>query len=89
MVIMADSGGYQPYMTSESALLNCDWNNRLSQTDGWHTQKDQNAGVSGYVYANGMPTPTRHGAFVNVMACCHRREHASLDDRQPHHSGCD
>lgn len=75
MVIMADSGGYQPYMTSESALLSCDWNNRLSQTDGWHTQKDQNAGVSGYVYANGMPTPTRHGAFVNVPAAIAENMH--------------
>lgn len=36
---------------------------------------DQNAGVSGYVYANGMPTPTRHGAFVNVPAAIAENMH--------------
>lgn len=75
MVIMADSGGYQPYMTSESALAACDWNNRLSQTDGWNTQKASGPGVSGYVYDDGMPTPTRHGAFVNVPAAVAENMH--------------
>ncbi|GGI14571.1 arabinosidase [Galliscardovia ingluviei] len=68
MVIMADSSGYQPYMTSESDIASHNWNNRLSLTEGWHTQKVAGPGVTGYVFDNGMPTPKRHGAFVNVPA---------------------
>lgn len=75
MVIMADSSGYQPYMTSESQLASHDWTNRLSLTEGWHTQKASGPGVTGYVYDDGMPTPTRHGAFVNVPAAVAENMH--------------
>lgn len=75
MIIMADSGGYQPYMTSESQLASHDWTNRLSLTEGWHAQKASGPGVTGYVYDDGMPTPTRHGAFVNVPAAVAENMH--------------
>lgn len=68
MVIMADSGGYQPYMTSEHQLAADNWDNKLSLSNGWHTQKKAGPGVTGYVYDTGMPTPKRHGAFVSVPA---------------------
>lgn len=66
MVIMADSGGYQPFMTSESALAGASWSNRLSQTPGWSVKKTAGPSVTGRVNDDGMPYPERHGAFVNV-----------------------
>lgn len=66
MLIMADEWGYQPYMTSETAISATNWLNRLSQTEGWHTRKASGPNVSGAVFDKGMPTPKRHGAFVNV-----------------------
>lgn len=76
MVIMADSSGYQPFMTSASALSATNWSARLSATDGWKTQKDVAPGVTGYVFDKGMPVPKRHGAFVNVSAAVLKAMHA-------------
>nr|WP_236024566.1 Ig-like domain-containing protein [Bifidobacterium pluvialisilvae] len=75
MIIMADSGGYKPYMTSESALAASGWTNRLSQTNGWATEKQWGPGVTGKVTPTNMPTPTRHGAFVNVSAAIAENMH--------------
>ncbi|WP_206222198.1 immunoglobulin-like domain-containing protein [Schaalia sp. ZJ1691] len=75
MIIMADSGGYQPFMTSESALAKASWTNRLSQTEGWGRIKDSGPGVTGRVKTTGMPTPERHGAFVNVPAAVAQNMH--------------
>ncbi|KFI95748.1 Ig-like domain-containing protein [Bifidobacterium stellenboschense] len=75
MIIMADSGGYKPYMTSESAIAASSWTNRLSQTDGWNTEKQWGPGVTGKVTPTNMPTPTRHGAFVNVSAAIAENMH--------------
>lgn len=66
MVVMADSSGYQPFMTSASAISASNWNNRLSKTDGWNTKKPAGPNVTGRVNNDGMPVPTRHGAFVAV-----------------------
>lgn len=66
MVVMADSGGYQPFMTSESAIVSSNWSNRLSQSAGWTSTKPAGPNVTGRVDNTGMPTPTRHGAFVSV-----------------------
>ena len=80
MIIMADSGGYKPYMTSESALTNSSWTSRLSQTEGWHTEKQWGPGVTGKVTPTNMPTPTRHGAFVNVSAAIASNMHRWTTD---------
>ena len=87
MVIMADSGGYQPFMTSKTDLSRTDWSHRLSQTPGWFTQKKPGKGVTGYVTDDGMPTPKRHGAFVavprNVLEAMHRYTTASPSHLEP------
>ena len=87
MVIMADSGGYQPFMTSKTDLSKTDWSHRLSQTPGWFTQKKPGKGVTGYVTDDGMPTPKRHGAFVavprNVLEAMHRYTTASPSHLEP------
>ncbi|WP_318644532.1 MULTISPECIES: Ig-like domain-containing protein [Bifidobacterium] len=75
MIIMADSGGYKPFMASESALAASGWTNRLSQTNGWYTEKQWGPGVTGKVTPTNMPTPTRHGAFVNVSAAVAENMH--------------
>ena len=75
MIIMADSGGYKPYMTSESAIAASSWTNRLSSTDGWGTEKQWGPNVTGKVTPTNMPTPTRHGAFVNVSAAIAENMH--------------
>ena len=75
MIIMADSGGYKPYMTSESAIAASSWTNRLSSTDGWSTEKRWGPNVTGKVTPTNMPTPTRHGAFVNVSAAIAENMH--------------
>ena len=80
VIIMADSGGYKPYMTSESALAASSWTNRLSQTEGWHTEKQWGPGVTGKVTPTNMPTPTRHGAFVNVSAAIAKNMHEWTTD---------
>ena len=66
MVIMSDSGGYQPFMTSASQMLGASWNSRISSTKGWMDKKPAGPGVTGRVNNTGMPIPTRHGAFVSV-----------------------
>ena len=87
MVIMADSGGYQPFMTSKTDLSRTDWSHRLSQMPGWFTQKKPGKGVTGYVTDDGMPTPKRHGAFVavprNVLEAMHRYTTASPSHLEP------
>ena len=87
MVIMADSGGYQPFMTSKTDLSKTDWSHRLSQTPGWFTQKKPGKGVTGYVTDDGMPTPKRHGAFVavprNVLEAMHRYTTANPSHLEP------
>ncbi|WP_390134193.1 Ig-like domain-containing protein [Bifidobacterium apicola] len=87
MVIMADSGGYQPFMTSKTDLSRTDWSHRLSQTPGWFTQKKPGKGVTGYVTDDGMPTPKRHGAFVavprNVLEAMHQYTTASPSHLEP------
>ncbi|WP_188043643.1 immunoglobulin-like domain-containing protein [Changpingibacter yushuensis] len=65
-LLLADSGGYKVFMTSESALTTASWTNRLSLTSNWFTEKTPGSGVTGRVTSNGMPNKTRHGAFVNV-----------------------
>jgi hypothetical protein len=79
MVIMADSSGYKPFMTSQRALSETNWSNRLSQTDGWFEQKAPGANVTGRVNDSGMPTPTRHGAFVNVPQTVLEAMHSTKD----------
>ncbi|MFD0704419.1 immunoglobulin-like domain-containing protein [Alloscardovia venturai] len=76
MVIMADSGGYQPFMTSQSALSNTSWSHRLSQTPGWFDTKVPGKNVTGRVSDLGMPTPKRHGAFVSVPQAVLETMHA-------------
>lgn len=87
MVIMADSSGYQPFMTSRTALSQTDWSHRLSQTPGWFTQKRPGKDVTGYVTDDGMPTPKRHGAFVavprNVLEAMHRYTTTSPSHLEP------
>ncbi len=73
--ILADSGGYKPYMTSESAIAASSWTNRLSSTDGWGTEKQWGPNITGKVTPTNMPTPTRHGAFVNVFAAIAENMH--------------
>nr|WP_241520219.1 Ig-like domain-containing protein [Bifidobacterium catulorum] len=80
MIIMADSGGYKPYMTSESALAASSWTNRLSATSGWGTEKQWGPNVTGKVTPTNMPTPTRHGAFVNVSAAIAENMHKWTTD---------
>jgi hypothetical protein len=65
-IVMSDSHGYQPFMTSLSALESTNWNNRLSKSNNWGTQKAHGRNVTGRVFSTGMPDKTRHGAFVNI-----------------------
>lgn len=57
---------YLPFMTSEKQLEATNWNNRLSQTPGWMTPKAPGPGVTGRVYADGMPEEDRHGVFFTI-----------------------
>ena len=85
MIIMANSGGYKPLHDLRVRHRGV----QLDQPSVLHRRLGYQAvGVSRRVTPTNMPTPTRHGAFVNVSAAIAENMHKWNTSTPDHAARC-